>query len=57
MNSTCYLTEEHHMFRKAFQKFLEKEAVPYYAEWERMIPRQFWNKLGEQGYLCPWLDE
>ncbi|WP_096436402.1 acyl-CoA dehydrogenase family protein [Alteribacter populi] len=50
-----YLTEEHHMFRKALRKFLDKEAYPYFDEWEdqRMIPRSFWMKMGEQGFLCP----
>jgi acyl-CoA dehydrogenase len=54
-----YFTEEHQMFRNSFRKFLEKEAVPYFEEWEedRLIPRSFWNKMGEQGYLCPWVDE
>lgn len=54
-----YLTEEHHGFRKSFRKFLEKEAIPFYDEWEenRIIPRSFWQKMGEQGYLCPDIDE
>jgi acyl-CoA dehydrogenase len=54
-----YLKEEHDIFRKSVRKFLEKEAYPFYEKWEedRMIPRTFWNKLGEQGYLCPDLNE
>jgi acyl-CoA dehydrogenase len=54
-----YLTEEHEMFRKTFRKFLEKEAYPYYEKWEqdRMIPRTFWTRMGEQGFLCPDLNE
>ncbi|WP_078382793.1 acyl-CoA dehydrogenase family protein [Sutcliffiella halmapala] len=50
-----YLQEEHEQFRKSFRKFLEKEAIPNYEEWEndRIIPRDFWIKMGEQGYLCP----
>lgn len=50
-----YLQEEHIQFRKSFRKFLEKEAIPYYEQWEqdRIIPRSFWIKMGEQGYLCP----
>jgi acyl-CoA dehydrogenase len=54
-----YLQDEHRMFRTAFRKFLEKEAVPYYDQWEeeRIIPRSFWKKLGEQGYLLPDVDE
>ncbi len=52
-------TEEHQLFRKTFHRFLEKEAVPYYEQWEKdhLIPRTFWEKLGENGYLCPTIDE
>ncbi|MYL49747.1 acyl-CoA dehydrogenase [Halobacillus litoralis] len=54
-----YITEEHEILRQSLRKFLEKEAYPYYDEWEKAgeVPRDFWRKLGEQGYLCPWLDE
>ncbi|MDP4172075.1 MAG: acyl-CoA dehydrogenase family protein [Bacillota bacterium] len=54
-----YLKEEHHMFRKSLRKFLEKEAYPFYEQWEedRMIPRSLWTKMGEQGFLCPDVDE
>lgn len=54
-----YIQEEHKIFRDAFRKFLEKEAFPYYAAWEEegIIPREFWTKMGENGFLCPWLDE
>lgn len=54
-----YLQEEHEIFRKALRKFLEKEAYPFYEQWEeeRIIPRAFWEKMGAQGYLCPDVDE
>ena len=54
-----YLTDDHEIFRKSLRKFLEKEAYPFYDQWEeeRMIPRSFWEKMGEQGYLCPDIDE
>ncbi|MCA1030861.1 acyl-CoA dehydrogenase family protein [Bacillus timonensis] len=54
-----YLAEEHHIFRDAFRKFLEKEAYPFYNQWEKdgIIPRDFWTKLGENGFLCPWVEE
>lgn len=57
--SRPYLTEEHEIFRQSLRKFLEKEAYPYYEEWEKYkeVPRSFWKKLGEQGYLCPQVDE
>lgn len=52
-------TEEHDVFRRTFKKFIENELVPHIDEWEekREIPRAVWKKFGEQGYLCPWLDE
>ena len=52
-------TEEHEMFRKSLRKMLDKEAYPYFEEWEqkRDIPRSFWNKLGENGFLCPVVSE
>ncbi|PSL48442.1 acyl-CoA dehydrogenase [Salsuginibacillus halophilus] len=51
--------EEHDMFRKSFRRFLEKEAVPFFEQWEKdgIIPRAFWEKAGAQGFLCPWADE
>lgn len=54
-----YLREEHQIFRQSLRRFLEREAVPYYEQWEkdRMIPREFWVKMGEQGFLCPDIDE
>ena len=54
-----YLTEEHSIFRQALRKFLQKEAYPYYEEWEhnRMVPRSFWEKMGKQGFLCPDIEE
>lgn len=54
-----FLTEEHELFRKSLRKMLDKEAYPFYADWEtkREIPRSFWLKMGENGFLCPWVDE
>ncbi|MBH8607623.1 acyl-CoA dehydrogenase family protein [Thermoactinomyces sp. CICC 10521] len=54
-----YLTEDHQLFRQSLRKFLQKEAAPFYDQWEknREIPRSFWRKMGNQGYLCPGLEE
>ncbi|MCP3027301.1 acyl-CoA dehydrogenase family protein [Halobacillus sp. A5] len=54
-----YLKEEHDLLRASIRKFLDKEAYPYFEEWEKneSIPRSFWEKLGLQGFLCPWLEE
>lgn len=52
-------SEEHQMFRTALRKMLEKEAYPHFKEWElrREIPGTFWEKLGENGFLCPMVGE
>lgn len=49
------LTSDHVMYRDALRKFFEKEAVPNHAAWEEegIVPREFWLKGGEQGFLCP----
>lgn len=54
-----YFAEEHEIFRKSLRKFLEKEAAPFYEDWEeaKQVPKSFWKKAGEQGFLCPWVDE
>lgn len=47
------------IFRQAFQKFLHREIVPHIDTWEKegITPRWAWQKMGQQGYLCPCLDE
>ncbi|MEH6943356.1 acyl-CoA dehydrogenase family protein [Bacillus sp. JJ722] len=58
-SSSSYYSEEHKMFRESLRKFLEKEAEPFFDQWEqeRMVPRSFWEKMGKQGFICPWVDE
>jgi len=48
-----YFTEEHHLFREGFRKFLAKEVVPHIDKWEKegTIPREIWPKFGEMGYF------
>lgn len=55
----AFITEEHELFRDSLRKMLEKEAYPSYDQWERdqKIPREFWLKMGENGFLCPWVAE
>jgi len=52
-------TQEHHIFRESFRKFMEKEVVPFIEKWEHdgIVPKDVWRKMGENGYLCPWLAE
>ncbi len=52
-------SEEHEIFRNAFRKFAEKEVVPHQEEWikQGQVSREIWKKCGEQGFLCPWVEE
>ena len=45
--------EEHEMVRKSIRKFIEKEVHPHIEVWERegALPRMFWERCGELGYL------
>ncbi|OHX50988.1 acyl-CoA dehydrogenase family protein [Cytobacillus oceanisediminis] len=57
--AASYIQEEHEIFRQSLRKFLEKEAYPNYDKWEedRIIPRDFWHKMGKKGFLCPDIEE
>ncbi len=52
MNS-IYFTEEHKLFRKSLQDFLQKEVVPHIEKWEKTgtIERFIWKKFGEMGFF------
>jgi acyl-CoA dehydrogenase len=46
-------TPEHEMLRRSIRAFVEKEVTPHVAEWEAAgrIPREFWRRMGELGFL------
>jgi len=50
---------DYKIFRDAFRKFIDKEILPYYQQWEEegLVPREVWLKCGSQGFLCPWVEE
>ena len=52
-------TEEQHMFRGAFRRFLEVEIIPHMEGWREqgIIDRETFLKAGENGFLCTWADE
>lgn len=52
MNS-MYFTEEHHLFRKSLQDFLQKEVVPNIETWEQtgVIDKFIWKKFGDMGFF------
>jgi acyl-CoA dehydrogenase len=51
--------DEHNIFREAFQQFIAENITPHLDEWEKthMVPRSVYKKMGEYGFLCPWLPE
>jgi len=48
-----YFTEEHELFRKSLQDFLQKEVVPHIDKWEKngAVERFIWKKMGEMGFF------
>jgi alkylation response protein AidB-like acyl-CoA dehydrogenase len=46
--------EEHHIFRKSVRRFVDREIVPFHAQWEKdgIVPRELWLKAGAEGLLC-----
>ena len=47
-------SEEHGIWRETVRRFVEREIVPFHAQWEKdgIVPRELWLKAGEQGLLC-----
>jgi alkylation response protein AidB-like acyl-CoA dehydrogenase len=45
--------KEHEIFRRQFQKFMQKEVVPYMAQWDEdeIVPRGLFEKMGAAGFL------
>ncbi len=45
---------DHELFRDSVRRFIEKEVTPHHAKWEAdgIVPREFWQKAGEAGFLC-----
>ena len=52
-------TEEQHMFRDAYRKFLAAEIVPHMEDWREagIVDRDAFRRAGEQGFLMIWPDE
>src|SRR5680860_575135 len=46
-------------FRDSVRKFLEQEAAPHHAQWEKdgQVSRELWQQAGELGCLCPTMPE
>ncbi len=46
--------EDHEMYRKSLRDFIAMEIIPNNLQWEKdkMVSRESWKKLGENGFLC-----
>lgn len=53
MLTRTLFTEEHQMFRQAVRRFMEKEVIPHYDQWEKegCVSREVWRRAGAMGYL------
>jgi alkylation response protein AidB-like acyl-CoA dehydrogenase len=51
--SRAIFEPEHEAFRETVATFLDKEAAPYHAQWEKdgIVDREVWAKAGTQGLL------
>lgn len=46
--------DDHEMFREQVRRFIDREIVPFHAEWEHQgfVPQSVWRKAGQEGLLC-----
>ncbi len=58
-SSRPFFTPEHDAFRDQVRRFCEREIAPAHALWEsaHQVPREIWQRAGENGLLCCWLPE
>ncbi|MGD8522888.1 MAG: acyl-CoA dehydrogenase family protein [Desulfobacterales bacterium] len=49
-----HYTAEHLRFREKLRSFCQKEVIPNVEKWEQegLVPKQVWQKMGRQGFLC-----
>ena len=47
-------SDEHTMFRQTVRRFMEKEVIPHYEQWEKdgCVSREVWRKAGAMGFLA-----
>ena len=46
--------EDHDIWRSTVRRFVEREIVPFHAQWEAqgIVPRDLWLRAGAAGLLC-----
>ncbi|NYD40783.1 acyl-CoA dehydrogenase family protein [Nocardioides panaciterrulae] len=57
--SAAFYEQEHDDFRGVVRSFLEREVVPFHAQWEKdgQVDREVWRKAGTAGLLCMDVEE
>ena len=47
-------SEEHEIFRRSVQRFIQQNVEPHYDKWEHdgIVPRDAWLAAGKEGILC-----
>ncbi len=55
----AFFTPEHDAFREQVGRFCEREIAPHHAAWEEAhgVPREVWQRAGQNGLLCCWVPE
>jgi acyl-CoA dehydrogenase len=55
----AHFESDHEIFRGNFRKFCENEIKPHQEEWLKagIVSRDIWKKAGDNGFLCPFVDE
>ena len=54
MHDRTIYTSEHDLFRASVRRFFKEEVESNISQWEAdgIVPRAFWRKAGDQGFLC-----
>lgn len=54
MQSRAIYSSEHELFRENVRRFFRTELEPKIEQWEEesVVPRSFWEKAAENGFLC-----
>lgn len=59
MTKRALFEQEHEVLRDSVRRFLAQEVAPYHDGWEEagQVDREIWRKMGESGFLCPFIAE
>lgn len=51
--------EDHELFRQSMEDFVRTQVIPYHAQWEKekMVSKEFWKAMGDNGFLAPQIPE